>query len=364
MALPTTFHDLLDPFTGTRSSLRLAEGVVTDRGESLAGGGGTDIDASDLWLLPALYDADAHLPVDTLGLRASDVYAAMVGGVVNVNVAMQWQEIKDADLERVVADLAAATFPRIVPILSIHSDLVSDGFGEWLKVHADTVKALMPPVCKLYSYSANFWSDLESVFSAGLLPVIYCSDLEAVEGVVGGAPGPVHFRHAISDELVHAMKKLPGATLQTSPHFLVPIDDERRAALHVLPPVPADDVRQSLADVFLEDIDLLVSDHNAPPFGAPDGPGLQVEHSFLSSILTATAHYGWPLETVWAKATTAPAERYGVELGSPWVVVDPAFTETAGLWPPRQTPDRAPYLGRTMQGRVVAIGTEESATLL
>jgi hypothetical protein len=342
----------------------MADGVVVDRADSLPGGAGTDIDASELWLLPALYDADAHLPVDTLGLRASDIYASMLGGVVNVNVAMQFQEIKDADLERVVADLSKTSFPRIVPILSVHSDMASDGFGAWLKANVDVVKGLMPPVCKLYSYSANFWSNLESVFAAGLLPVIYCSDLEAVDSVVERAQGPVHFRHAISDELVYAMKKLPGATLQTSPHFLVPIEAERRAALHVLPPVPGDDVRQSLADVFLDEIDLLVSDHNAPPFGIPDGPGLQVEHSFLSSILTATTHYGWPLEKVWTKATTGPAERYGVELGSSWVVVDPAFSEMVGLWPPRQTPDRAPYLGRTMQGRVVAIGTDESATLL
>lgn len=364
MPSSVTFHDLLDPFTGARTSVRLQGGQVADRAEHVAGGAGTDLDASGLWILPGLYDADAHLPVESLGLRAGDVYASLVGGIVHANVALQWQAIKDLDLEALVAELTVPRIPRITPILSVHSDLPSDGFGTWLADNVDTVKALLPPVCKLYSYSANFWANLESVFAAGLLPIIYCQDLDAVVNVVERSPGPVHFRHAISDQLVHAMRKLPGATLQTSPHFLVPLDPVHRGELHVLPPVPDDDVRQSLADVFLEEIDLLVSDHNAPPFGVPDGPGLQVAHSFLSSILTATAAYDWPLEAVWRKATTAAAARYGVELDDSWVVVDPAHEEVGTLWPPRQTPERAPYLGVAMKGRVVAVASAGSATLV
>jgi dihydroorotase-like cyclic amidohydrolase len=364
MPQPITFHDLLDPFTGDRTSLRLDGGAFVDRAETLPGSQGVDLDASSLWVLPALYDADAHFPVETLGLRAGDIYASLVGGVVDVNIALQWQAIKDVDLGQLVADLSTSRLPRITPILSVHSDLVSDGFGDWLATHADMVKAVMPPVCKLYSYSANFWSDLDSVFAAGLLPIIYCRDLEAVEGVVKRSPGPVHFRHAISGQLVSAMSKLPGATLQTSPHFLLPIEAAHRSQLHVLPPVADDDVRLSLADVFLDQIDLLVSDHNAPPFGAPDGPGLQVEQSFLSSILTAATQYEWPLERVWAKATTAPAARYGIDRGAPLVVVDPGFTQETGLWPPRQTSDRAPYLGSVLQGRVIAVGSDRAATLV
>jgi dihydroorotase-like cyclic amidohydrolase len=364
MSSSITFHDLLDPFNGARTSLRIEGGKVADRAEHLAGGTGTNLDASDLWFLPGLYDADAHLPVESLGLRAGDIYASLVGGVVQINVALQWQAVKDLDLEALVAELTVPRIPRITPILSVHSDLVSDGFGAWLTDHADTVKALLPPVCKLYSYSANFWADLDSVFAAGLLPIIYCKDMDAVIGVVERSPGPVHFRHAISHQLVQAMRKLPGATMQTSPHFLVPLDAVHRDELHVLPPVPGDDVRQSLADVFLDQIDLLVSDHNAPPFDVPDGPGLQVAHSFLSSILTAASTYDWPLEAVWSKATTAPAARYGVELDDSWVVVDPAHEEIGTLWPPRQTVERAPYLGVPMKGRVVAVASAGSATLV
>ncbi len=363
MPLSITFHDLLDPFGGSRTSIRIEGDAIVDRSDHLAGDTGTNIDASELWVLPGLYDADAHLPVESLGLRASDVYASLVGGVVQVNVALQWQAVKDRDLETLVSDLVVPRIPRITPILSVHSDLASDGFGTWLANHADTVKALLPPVCKLYSYSANFWEDLDAVFAAGLLPIVYCKDMDAVVGVVERSPGPVHFRHAISDQLVRAMRKLPGATLQTSPHFLVPLDAVHRGELYVLPPIPGEDVRLSLADVFLDQIDLLVSDHNAPPFGVPDGPGLQVAQSFLSSILTTTATYDWPLDAVWSKATSAAADRYGVELTESSLVVDPGYQEVPALWP-RQTPDRAPYLSIPMKGRVVAVASADAATLV
>lgn len=358
-----TFHDLLDPFSGARTSIRIADGHLADRAEHLPAPAGTHVAAEHLWVLPALYDADAHLPVEALGLRTSDVYASLVGGVVQVNVALQYQAIKDLDLAALVADLVQPQIPRIIPILSVHSDLPNDGFAAWLASHADTVKALLPPVCKLYSYSANFWDNLDSVFSAGLLPIIYCQSLDEIASVVERSPGPVHFRHAISDQLVAAMRKLPGATLQTSPHFLVPVDPAHRGDLHVLPPVPDDDVRLSLADVFLDEIDLLVSDHNAPPMGAPDGPGLQVAHSFLPSILTIVDTYGWPLEAVWAKATTAPAARYGVELDEALLIVDPSYEEVGGLLP-RQTPDRAPYLGIPLKGRVVAVSVGDRALVV
>jgi hypothetical protein len=358
-----TFHDLLDPFSGDRTSIRIENGHLADRAEHLDGSGGTHIAGEDLWILPALYDADAHLPVEVLGLRASDIYASLVGGVVQVNVALQYQAIKDLDLATLVGDLVQPQVPRIIPILSVHSDLPNDGFGAWLTSHADTVKALLPPVCKLYSYSANFWDNLDSVFSVGLLPVVYCQTLDEIASVVERSPGPVHFRHAISDQLVAAMKKLPGATLQTSPHFLAPVDPAHRGELHVLPPVAEDDVRLSLAEVFIDEIDLLVSDHNAPPLGHPDGPGLQVAHSFLSSILTIVGTYGWPLDAVWAKATTAPAARYGVELDDALLVVDPSYEEVGGLLP-RQTSDRAPYLGLPLKGRVVAASSADRAMLV
>jgi len=73
MSPSITFHDLLDPFTGARTSVRLEGGKMADRAEHLAGETGTNLDASDLWFLPGLYDADAHLPVESLGLRAGEI---------------------------------------------------------------------------------------------------------------------------------------------------------------------------------------------------------------------------------------------------------------------------------------------------
>lgn len=364
MVLATTFHDLLDPFSGQRISLRLAGHEIVERAESLPGGGSGDIDASGLWILPALYDADAHLPLISLGRRAADVWAALHGGTVRINVALQWQEIRHLDFEALVSELATPILPRITPILSVHSDQDSAGFGEWLDQHAEALRRLMPPVCKLYSYGDGFWDNLDAVFDAGLLPVIYCRSFEDTEAVVARARGPVHFRHAVSEPLIKTMRGLSGATLQTSPHFLVPLLPEVRAELFVLPPVPDDDVRQGLLDRFLDEIDLVVTDHNGPPLASPTGPGLQVAQDFLAALVTASRAYEWPLERVWAKATTAPAARYGVDLGETFVVVDPAAERQVGLWPPRQTPDRAPYRGVTLYGKVLAIGADGAATLV
>jgi dihydroorotase-like cyclic amidohydrolase len=226
------------------------------------------------------------------------------------------------------------------------------------------VRELMPPVCKLYSYGDGFWENLDAVFDADLLPIIYCKNFEDVQQVVERARGPVHFRHAVSEALIKTMRQLPGATLQTSPHFLLPLDPAQRHQLVVLPPVPEDDVRQGLLDRFLDEIDLVVTDHNGPPLSAPTGPGLQVAQDFLAALVTACGLYGWPLDRVWAKATAAPAARYGVDLGDTFVVVDPHASRQVGLWPPRQTVERAPYLGTRLAGRVLAIGADDAATLV
>jgi dihydroorotase-like cyclic amidohydrolase len=364
VTLPLTIHDLLDPLSGDRVSLRIEGGKLVDRAASLDGGGVRDIDGSDLWILPAIYDADAHFPLVPLGLRESDVTALLAGGVARTNVALQWQDVDGLDFAAVVAELAREQFPRVTPILSVHSDTSGAGFPEWISANAALVKELLPPVCKLYSYSADFWECLDALFANDILPVIYCKELEDIEEVVARASGPVHFRHAISDRHVELMGKLPGVTMQTSPHFLLPVLPEQRSQLYVLPPVPDDDVRQSLLDVFLDRIDFVVSDHNAPPFGAPTGPGLQVEQDFLSTILTAVHLNDWPLDEVWAKVTTVPAARYQVDLSETFVVVDPNFERTVGLYPPRQTVDRAPYLGTTLRGRVLAMGVGDDAVLV
>ena len=323
-----SFHDLLDPFTGTRTSLRVGGGRVLDGAAARPGRRRRKRPSGSC----------RRSTTPTRIFRSSRFnsprrtsYAIVHGGVAQMNVAMQWQEIHDADLSAVVADVAEIAFPKVTPILSVHSDLDSSGFGAWLAEHADEVHALLPSVCKLYSYSEHFWENLDSVFEAGLRPVIYYHDMAAVEGVVDRATGPVHFRHAISRELVEAMSQLAGATLQTSPHFLVPLDAAHRGDLFVLPPVAEDELRLSLAKVFLDEIDLLVSDHNTPPYGNPTGPGLQVEQDFLSSILASVDAYGWPLDRVWDKVTAAPARALRRRIGETFVIVDPKVRAEGSL---------------------------------
>lgn len=364
MPFPTTFHDLLDPLTDERTSIRIEAGRLAERGADLPRGEGRDIDAANWWVLPAIYDADAHMPLVELGLRASDRVNALQGGVSRVNVALQWQDIVGLDLEALVADLTRWGLPRITPILSVHSDTDSTGFGEWLSSNAEMVRTLLPPVCKLYSYGDGFWDNLETVFAAGLLPIIYCKDFSDVEEVVAKAPGPVHFRHAMTEQLVRTMQGLPGATLQTSPHFLLPIADEVREQLFVLPPVGGAAEREPFVELVLDEIDFIVTDNNAPPLEDPTGPGLQVQQHFLTALLTATELYDWPLARVWEKVTTAPAARFGVQLDETFTIVDPTHRHQVGLWEPRQTPDRAPYRGLTLRGRVLAVGNESEVEVL
>lgn len=363
MSLSTTFHDLLDPLSGERVSLRIENGTVTGQAETLPGDPHhEDIDGSELWILPALYDADAHLPL-LAGRRPSDVYSALHGGVARMNVALQWQNIRDLDLASLVTELRSPVLPRITPILSVHSDLDSKGFPEWLEENAETIRTEMPPVCKLYSYGDGFWENLDTVLEAGLLPVIYCKEATDIESVVSKGK-PVHFRHAMSEETVELMSRLDGATLQTSPHFLLPVAPEIREQLYVLPPVQDGPVREGLVELFLDRIDLLVTDHNAPPVGPRTGPGLSVQQDFAAAVLTLAELYGWPLERLWPKVTTSPAARYGVDLDNTFAVIDPSHRRTPQLWPHGQTPERAPFTGLELKGKVMAVGADGVATLV
>lgn len=364
MAFATTFHDLLDPLSGTRRSIRIEDGRPLPAGTPTPRGEGRDIDGSDWWVLPGIYDADAHLPLVELGLRESDRHLALQGGVTRVNVALQWQDIVGLDLTELVADLSRWALPVVTPILSVDSERDAAGFGPWLEEHAELVRTLLPPVCKLYSYGDGFWDNLHTVADAGLLPVVYCKDADDLAAVAAKAPVPIHFRHSVSAETVATMETLAGSTQQTSPHFLLPVSDEVRAELFVLPPVGDAAQREAFAPLVLDHIEYFVTDHNAPPLEIPTGPGLQVQQQFLPAMLTIAEHYAWPLERVWDMLTTAPAERFGVELADSFVIVDPGHRQTAGLWEPRQTPDRAPYAGLELKGRVLAVGNDDAVELL
>ena len=366
MSFSTTIHDVADPISHERVSVRFESGNLVEKSSSLSGDRDRNIDGSAWWYLPGLYDADAHMPLVHSGLRDSDRAAALTGGVTRVNVALQWQDIVDLDLRSLIQDITRWTLPRIVPILSVHSDLDSTGFDTWLAINAEVLRELLlPPVCKLYSYGEGFLRNLETVFEAGMLPIVYCREFDDVAIVRANARGPVHFRHAMTAELVREMKKLPDATLQTSPHFLLPISDDVRAKLHVLPPVADAETRNAFLPLVMDEIDLFVTDHNAPPFTTQEGPGLQVQQEFLPALLTLSELQGWSLRDVLHKATTAPAQLFGIPHNAgDFTIVDPTARHTSGLWQPRQTADRAPFAGLPLNGRVVAIGNHDAVALL
>ncbi|HEX4507947.1 MAG TPA: hypothetical protein VH722_19630 [Alphaproteobacteria bacterium] len=362
-AIKTTVHDVLDPLTGQRRSLRWSYGGAIATAPSFVDGEGRDIDGADLWVLPPLYDADAHLPFIPFGVRHSDIQKALAGGIAQFNVALPWQLARNYPLADLAADLGRTALPRIIPLLSVSPDADSAGFPAWLRNHVDELRQFTPPICKLYSDDPNFAANLEAIWEVGLEPMVWCWTWPELEALVERAGDrPLHHRHATSSEMVALMQKATSATLQTSPHFLL-LAGGKRGALTVLPPPPPEEQAGSLAKVFLDEVDIIVTDHNAPPVrGNPTGPGLQTQQTFLQTLLTLAESHDWPLDRVLAKATTAPASLFETAAPSGFLLVDPD-AEPSALWP-GQGPDRAPFEGLPLKGRVLAVGAADRVELL
>ncbi len=342
------FEQVLDPLTGARIDLDLDAPTLP---------GGATVDASEWWVLPAVYDADVHWPVFDFGIRELDRHHALKGGAVSVNTACPWDRVAAVGPAAVSAALDPARFPQVVPVLSVSPDETSEGFADWLAAHRDELLETWPAVCKLYSYDERFEVNVAAVVEAGMRPIIYAYDEAAVERIVAMGT-PVHFRHAVTPELIDSMTQLEGATVQVSPHFLAEVLDERRDQLHVLPPVGDATARAALIDVLLEQIDVVASDHNAPVAGN-EGPGLDAADLFLPALLTVAAQQEWPLDALLPKVTSAPSTVFDTagRLVEGLVVVDPTWSAeiTAGAG---QEARRIPYVGTTLSHRVVAVASE------
>ena len=363
-ATATTFHDVLNPLRNERVSLRIDRGHVTEQASSLAPDRGRNVDGSALWLLPSLYDADSQLWVTEIGVRVVDLMVALHGGVGHINASLPWHKLAQFPLDQMAAHLASVDLPAITPMLFVDPDEDSAGFPSWITSHRDELVASAPPICKLYSHDPRFWHNLEAVWEADLLPIVFLYDPETLDPVLERtASRPVHFRHTTSAEMVARMKSVSNVTVQTCPHYLVPITGAHRVQLTVLPAVQDDESRESLTKVFLEELDVLVSDHNAVPIDEPFGPGLQTEQHLLQTVLTLCADNDWPLASALEKVTSGPARVFRNAHREGFVVVDPAYDEPVALWP-GQTEDRAPFLGLPLKGRVLALGSERSATLV
>ncbi len=361
--MKTTVHNVLDPLTGTRHAIRWAFGAPYAVAPDFPKGEGRDIDGSGLWLLPALFDADAHMPFIPFGIRHSDIQRALAGGIARMNLALPWQLARDFALADLAAELGRVALPKIIPLLSVSPDADSAGFPDWLRANVAELVKFTPPICKLYSDDPNLVANLEAIWEVGLKPMVWCWTWEALTALVERAGDrPIHHRHATSAAMAALMGKGGQATLQTSPHFLL-LADGKREALTVLPPPPPEDQAASLATIFLDDIDIIVTDHNAPPpSGVPTGPGLQTQQHFLQTLLTLADSQDWPLDRVLAKATSAPAAVFGTAAPEGFLLVDPC-SSPAELWP-GQAPDRAPWEGLPLKGRVLAIGVGDQVELL
>ena len=336
---------LLDPLSGERRDLEVTVAHLP---------GETTIDGSSWWVLPGLYDADVHWPIFDAGARELDRFSAMRGGVVAVNTACPWDRVAQVGPAAVTAALAPLRFPQVIPVLSVSPDETSDGFADWLTRSADELLATWPAVCKLYSYDERFDENFDAVVAAGMRPIIYAFDDDAVDRIVERGV-PVHFRHAVTPELIERMKALPGATVQVSPHFLAEVLDEHRGRLHVLPPVGDAAARAALVDVTIDRVDVLASDHNAPVAGN-EGPGLDAADLFLPALLTVAAQHDWAMADLLPKLRDNPASvfRTGQLLQDGAVIVDPAASELIGA-APGQEARRIPYVGTHLATRVVAV---------
>jgi hypothetical protein len=347
----TTIHELLDPITRQRHDLSF-ETRGPDR----------HLDGSAWWLLPAVVDADAHMPFVPAGLRSYDLLAALHGGVHHMVVALPYQLARQHPLAALVAELGRPVLPAITPLISVSPDGDSAGFPAWLAANREQLRESLVGVVKLYTPDPGFRANLEAVWEAGLKPAVFAYTPEELELVLSIAHAPLHVRHVTSRAMLDAVHGIAGATCQTSPHLVLELQPGRREALTVMPTPPEEPDRRSLAEA-VGQVHLLASDHVSPPLGAPTGPGLQTQQHFVPALLTMADRLGLDLDRLWRQVTSAPASVFGLDTTPGSIVVDPAEQPAVGLWP-RQRDDRAPYLGSTLRGRVLAVTRGDHAVMV
>ena len=359
----TTIYNILNPVTDLRSDIQWVDGEVVDTPDSGAAKKGFELDGGDYWLLPSIYDADAHMSMEPLGLYASDFHRALAGGVTHMNVSVPWHMTRQYGTEALVTELCRSNFPSITPIMLVFPDENSEDFPLWLGENRQVFQTLMPPVCKLYTMDPNFDRNLEALLKAELLPLIWCETDDALEELLNRVKEPVYIRHTISGNMASTVRSNHGNIIQTSPHMLLKLANKKRDGLTVMPTPPDEEERASLINSLINDVDIIASDHVAPQFGDPIGPGLQSQQHFLPALLTLSEQYDLPLEKIFEKVTTSPSRVYGVNPEKGLLVVDPDHQEKVSVWP-NQESDRAPFEGQSLKGRVLAVIVNKKVTLI
>lgn len=327
------------------------------------GGPGADapVDGTGWIVLPGLHDGDQSWPIPDLGVRAGDRWRALVGGALTVTTGWAWDRIVPRSTAGVAAAMDPLRWPRLVPVLTVPRE-GSKGFTSWLVRHAAEVRETWPPVVRLFSSDPHFVANLDAVWAAGLRAAVFCSDNDAREALLGCAGGPVHLRHARSAAEVDAALARPDTTVQTSPHLALELAPEVAAGLHVRPPIPGDPSRSSLRAV-LDRVTMLATDHGAPVVGR-EGPGLDVAATLAPALVTLAAEGPVGLDALLPTVTTGPAALFGLaDPPTGRIVVDPRPDVEVRLGRAQEA-RRAPYLGRTLRGRVVAVEQDGEGFLL
>lgn len=305
--------------------------------------------------LPALYDADTLLPLLTCGLRSEDRAAAIDGGVAAMNCSVDWHDLVAADDRKTLATLARnARLPIVRLLLTASVDRDTAGFATWFTTFAAAAPEFgLLRACKLYGREPHFRRNLDAVWRAGWRAVVFTQDRTLMAEVADGG-GDVLFRHASSPDDIAAMRGRRNRSLiATSPQYLLPVAASLRQ-LSVRPPLPAPDAVDHFVSQSLADVDVIATDHVAE--GATTGPGLASQHHFLPALIHLATAYGLDLGTLLAKATTAPAEVFGVPARSESVAI---VAPRSGGFASRSGTGRDPFADTPFDTVVVAVVTAD-----
>ena len=343
------------------------------------------IDGSGWHAYPALYDADTLLALKDNMLADEDRDVALAGGVARLNASIGWQRLADPmEAEGLLNMARDSDMPRVRLLLSVMPDQDTEGFSAWFTQFAKSDIARsesLLPCCKLYGREPFFQRNLQAVWAAGWLPIVFSTEPDSIARSAVEAGRAIVFRHVVSagdfDKIAAGVASAVSvdATAQTQtregaaevmgdaaiwrvcpPHYLLPVDEARRKAMVVRPTISDDLTREACLARF-DEIDLIATDHVAR--GATTGPGLQSQHHFLPALLDLARRLGCPPDDVIPKASSRPSTLFGHDAND-WAValVAPARIG-GGVTPMPSLPgiqaERDPFAPDSFPHRVVAI---------
>ncbi|MDQ0394428.1 hypothetical protein [Labrys monachus] len=317
------------------------------------------LDARGWLACPSLYDADTFLPLDGGGLRDGDVETALRGGVSTLNCSVDWHRFTDPRERGPLLSLAGCSrLPSVRLLPTAPPDGDNSGFPAWLAGFAGEAADLpVLKACKLYARAPDFARNLEAVWSAGWLAMVFVQDARMVADLAESG-GRICFRHATSVDDVAAMRgSRQGTRIATSPQYLLPLPADTRRNLVVRPSPLSDEIRAPFARDVLSLVDVIATDHVAP--GATAGPGLRLQQHFLPALLALAEREGLDKAALLDKAGASAAAVFGAEHRDGVAILAPR--SAGGTAPEIRDPEREPFSAALFTHEVVAIVSGGSA---